>query len=742
MTSRSRAARTQRLDGTRDCVGGEEPDAQQDRVAAVSWVVLAPLILLATLIFFVPGAAMAAALGIRGTMVFVAGPPLTMGLIAGSAIVLGGLHLPWVPVTFFATSLLVIGIVYLSWQAIRVFAGYRLLCSGSLDLRSLLVGLGVTGVVMTTVLVVVFPDPNLFAQTFDNIFHTNAIQYIIDTGNASSFAIAQVTSAGRPAVAYPAAWHGFVALILGVARVVEPTVTVAAAINAGTLTVFVGGWGMGVLTLTQVVAGRSISAAIMASGLASTMPLVPWFYLEWGSLYPNTLANAMVPGLLAILLLLRRTPKDASPPTRAASNPVHMAEDQVTAGVSPARRLVDTGLQVALDNTRRAQRAIEPARVALDGSYPRVALAVVAIASLPGLALAHPNAAFTLGLAVLVVAWGTLFTSLRPHPNRHLVKYAIGGSALLAATIAFCLAWAGLAPENPVDPPEPIPLWTALQGLFLAAPAEASPTWALPAIIAIGLIVCVRQRRFVHIALWLIPSAIYIVALTTEVPEVSLLLGGLFFQDPRRIAASVVVLSLPLILSSFGALTSLFSWLTRWVRPPSGRALAASLLAVSVGLGLVYTNFELSLGPRIERTRAVLYDQSPASRYVSADERTLMSRMRAELPPDAKVIGDPGNGTPFIYSLAGIPVVFGHVFTNDSPAMAQVRKHLFDKAQLDATCQALRDLHAYYFADFGSGSQYFAGFKFYPGLWPVDYKFLTLVDSQVDARLYRITACE
>jgi len=138
----------------------------------------------------------------------------------------------------------------------------------------------------------------------------------------------------------------------------------------------------------------------------------------------------------------------------------------------------------------------------------------------------------------------------------------------------------------------------------------------------------------------------------------------------------------------------------------------------------------------------VLYDVSEKSRYVSADERALMGRMREVLPPDAKVIGDPGNGTPFIYSVTGIRVVFGHVFSNDSPAMSQVRKYLFDENQLDATCQALRDLNAFYFADFGRGSQYFAGFRYFPGLAPTNYSFLKLLDSQGDARLYRITACD
>lgn len=685
----------------------------------MGWVQLAPLVLLAFLLFYLPGAGLAAAFGVRGTMVFVAAPPLTMGLIAGAAIALGGMHQSWGLVTFSVASVLVIGIVYVCCRAIRVFAGGRLLYTYAFDLRSLFIGLSITGVLMAIVLAVIFPDPTLFAQTFDNVFHMNAIQYILDTGNASSFSVAQVTSGGAPTLSYPAAWHGFVSLVLGAARVVQPAVTIAAAINAATLTVAVGGWGMGVLILTQVVGGRSIMTTVMASGLAATTPLFPWFFLEWGSLYPNMLANAMVPGLLAILFLVRIAPTGSGPPAPAADRPADEGERQ----------------------PGRGESLLDPRAEDLGGRRSRAVLVSVLAASLPGVALAHPNAAFTLGIAMLVISWGALFTSLWGAGKRSRVRYAGWGLALIVLTSAFCLAWAALAPANPVAPPASSGLRTTLWSSLTAGPVGAPPSRALPFLIALGVVACLRQRRLVHIALWLIPTGIYIGALCATSPEMSLWLGGIFYQDARRIAVSVLVLSLPLVLSSLGALTMFFTWVGSAVRPRILRTVTVSLLAVAVSAGLSYTNFGRSLGPHIAATRALLYDRSAKSRYVSADEYTLMSRMRAELPLDAKVIGDPGNGTPFIYSIAQVPVVFGHIFSNDSAAMAQVRTHLFDEGQREATCQALSDLHAYYFADFGAGSPVFAGAEFYPGLTPVNYSFLELVDRQADARLYRITAC-
>ena len=58
-------------------------------------------------------------------------------------------------------------------------------------------------------LVAAFGRPESFSQTFDNVFHLNAVRYIQETGSRSSYTVSSMTGGGF----YPSAWHDLVALL-------------------------------------------------------------------------------------------------------------------------------------------------------------------------------------------------------------------------------------------------------------------------------------------------------------------------------------------------------------------------------------------------------------------------------------------------------------------------------------------------------------------------------------------------
>lgn len=618
-------------------------------------------------------------------------PALSIAIIAVAAVATTAIGVPWNWASFLVSALLLIAAAgIIRWLAQR---GGRARFSLGVTITTgpFLLGLGLSAVAMTTWIVIFFPQATLFAQTFDNTFHLNAIRYILDTGRASSFAIREVTGGSG---LYPAAWHALVALVaMPAAATLSSSAVIPLAVNATTLTVIVGGWATGVLALGQVMAGRSWGASVLTAAVISATPLFPWLFIEWGSLYPNLLGMSLVPGLTALLWIVGR------------GKPSDTAEHRAT---------------VVGDNTGW------------------VALVVVLVA-LVGVTLSHPNASFTLAVVALVVAAGTFARHLAKAGLPPHGRFAVGGAALVIATIILGWAWVYLAPPLPTTPPSPIGLRVAVTEWALAAPVKDSPQmWAWPVLLVLGVIAAVKRREFTAVPLALVGMAVFVGAATAKTAELSRAFGGVFYQDPRRIAVFALIVALPLTLSAIGLYDDLLA--QRGSAAAGRRRWLSAAAVVLLSVAVTVPTWALSMGPHLNTLATKIALPSPR-RYLNPDEVALIERLGADVPPGAKVIGDPGNGSSFIYALTGVPVVFPHFFTDDSPAMSQLRYHLFDPATRPATCDAVRSLDAWYYADFGSGSSFFGGRQYYPGLVKPDYTMLTLVDKQGSAKLYRITGC-
>lgn len=646
----------------------------------------------AATLLFLPGIGLSYALGVRGTTSAVVAPALSVAIIAVGAIATTAVGVAWNWVSFTASALLLIALAAVARGAVQRGSGQRLSLGITIKPGPLVLGVGLSAIALITWAVIFLPQATLFAQTFDNTFHLNAIRYILDTGRASSFTIREVTGGSG---LYPAAWHALVALVaMPAGLMLSPAAMIPVAVNATTIAVIVGGWAMGVLAVAQVIAGRSGMVAIMAAAVISATPLFPWLFIEWGSLYPNLLGMSLVPSVVAIMWAVGRTA-----PSTAADH-----------------------------------------RAVLTGDNPRwVALIVIAVAVV-GVTLSHPNAAFTLACVALMIAFGAFTRRVRAAGLPIRPSFAAGGIALVLAAGALVWAWVYLAPPLPTTPPSPIGMRVALTEWALSAPVKDSPEmWAWPALLALGVVVGVKRRESTPLVLALVGMVVFVGAATAKTAELSRAFGGVFYQDPRRIAVFSLILALPLALSALG----LYDDLMANRATPSGRrwwVARASVVAVAC-VAIAVPTWTLSMGPHISTLATKIAIPSP-KRYLSPDEMALIERLPADVSPGTKVVGDPGNGSAFIYALSDVPVVFPHFFTDDSPAMSQLRNHLFDPATRPASCDAVRSTGAWYFADFGRGSTFFGGRQYYPGLVKPDYTMLTLVDEQGDAKLYRITGCK
>src|SRR5690606_35955178 len=118
-------------------------------------------------------------------------------------------------------------------------------------------------------------------QSFDNIFHLNAIRYIVDTGIASPLEIGQMTSPGGGLPFYPSAWHATVAIIVQLSGTSIPV-----AVNTAALVTAAVVWPVGILALSRMLLGSSASVIVGTGIVAAAVPAFPLLPMDFGVLYP------------------------------------------------------------------------------------------------------------------------------------------------------------------------------------------------------------------------------------------------------------------------------------------------------------------------------------------------------------------------------------------------------------------------------------------------------------------------
>jgi hypothetical protein len=671
----------------------------------MSWLLLSPLALLAVAVLLIPGAALGYALGLRGTAVLLPAAALSMSLISLLAIGYAAIGVPWSLGSFTLGAAAVVAAAFGVRALVSRRWGWFTLRLAKLNLRSLGAGLAIWAALTGYTMIRLFRDPTAFIQSYDNVFHLNVVQYILDTGKASTFTIGSLTSGGQPST-YPAAWHGYASLLLGTARAVDPGIPIGSAVNAATIAVVVFAWALGCLVLVQVLAGGSLGVSVLTAATLGTLYVFPWAFLPEGGLYPNLLGNSLLPGAFTLVYLIS----------------ARLGERALAARPTPG---------------------IEPAR--LDGNRPLVPAFLVLALMLPGITLAHPNSTFTLLVLALAVTWGLWFSWSFGTEQRGRRQRWIALAALIAATVGFALAWVLLAPPRPTPGRAPTNLADAFWYLFQGAVSTASlPAPALTALVLIGLVGAVRHRWIAAAAAAGFASVVFVMALGGPTGKASIMAGAVFYNDTKRIAAFALICALPLVIGALGMIDRGLRALLSRSRVRAGAANAWQGVAVIVLAAVIAVPLQLwSLSPEINYNSKRLVVLSATTRRMSLNEYQLISAMRKLVPAGEKVIANPGGGGGFIYAVSGVPLVFPHSFVADTPAMHQLRESMFDPAQLPQTCAAMAELNAhFYYHTNRKVTVPTHGTDYFPALDKPELSMLTLVASNGPAGLYRFSACD
>lgn len=671
----------------------------------MSWWQTAPTLIAACAVFFLPGLAVSRSIGLRGLAMWAAAPAITVSLAGVSAVVAGFAGVPWNAVALLAAA----AITILVSLMIRVVARRRKAGTAGpirphVDLRTFpwvtaaagLLGLGVAAFILAFRLVHMFGAPENISQTYDNIFHLNAIRYAFDTGNASSLLISGMTSSETPPTFYPAAWHDMVVLLMQLTGASLPV-----AVNICNIVIASLMWPLAAMFLATRVLGTRPIPLVVTGALSTGFAAFPYLMLDFGVLYPYALSLAILPVALGLAVSLMRQDADGSPRGWIA--------------------------------------------------------AVALIGVIPGMALAHPSSVVALlGVAApvavfaLVHAGGVLRKAGRT-PAWFLVP--VGGIAVYAALVYF--AWTYLRPLEEASFWGPVESQAqAIGEVLTTAPLGRPVGWFIFICTVLGLFVGVRRHAYRWLlGSFLVVGALFVVVAASPIGDFRWAVVGVWYNDPYRLAS---LLPIPAIAVAAIGCTALAQWLAdrlkalvaartdRTAGLSGGLRYSVAAAAVLGVAGAAVLSW-LVQGQNITNAQVrgsesyILWEDGA---LISTDEMALLGRLDEHVDEDATVVGSPWTGASLVYALADrqalTPFVYGEMSDSARALLEELNE---DEPLTTDICDEAAALNSYYVLDFGSLEVHGGDHALGPENVG-DREGFELVDSEGKAKLYRISVCE
>ena len=261
-----------------------------------------PVLLVVLVVVFAPGAALLAALGVRGLPLFALAAPATTAILGVGAVLAGFAGVPWQP---WIGLLLTVVVTAIAWLLRRWWGTPEALAGPTPDRggRILLGGMVVAALVGALPLARGIRFVDRVPQTWDAVFHLNALRYILDTGRASSLLLAGVNNHLTGSGFYPAGWHVTAASVMQLTGA-DPAVV------ANLMTLVLAGL---IVPAGTALASRALMPDWRWAGgvgaVAGTLfAALPAMMVSWGTLWPNAWGTGALPALLGAALLALRRP--------------------------------------------------------------------------------------------------------------------------------------------------------------------------------------------------------------------------------------------------------------------------------------------------------------------------------------------------------------------------------------------------------------------------------------------------
>ncbi|MGO4384597.1 DUF6541 family protein [Specibacter sp. RAF43] len=654
----------------------------------MTWLQTVPALLAAALIIFVPGAVLARCLGVRGIAWLGLAAPLSISLVGVGAMAAQLIHVRW--------SLPVVALVTILGSAVAWGLRYLLIIRrspaprGPLWVRprpAVAAGL-VAGVVLGAGLIgarfaQIFMRPENLSQTYDNVFHLNAVRFILDTGNGSSLFLGNLEGGGTRSF-YPGVWHDVVALVVQTADVPIPVGVNCVNIVLGALV-----WTVSAMYLATRALGARPAVFLMTGALAGAFAAFPYLLMDFGVLYPNFLAVTLLPAFIALVA------------------------------------------DVLALSTR---------------SHPGTILGLVLLVlAAPGLALSHPSVVIVLGAFALPLAafWLYRQTKARLAGTVAWPPFITSVLAFVGYLLLLDLVWTRVRPTEKASFWPPTQTVAQALGQAIANAPQGLPTsLVILGLTVLGTYAVVQTRRH----LWLLGafavSVFLFIAATGfgQGPQRSFF-TGVFYNDSFRLAAMLPVVALPLAVYGTVWLFDVIVARLPQVSPGRNRQWIAVATAGTLAcLAIATAGQDSSVAAMVARAQ-LQYAASPTANLLSTDERALILRADRKIPANATVIVNPLTGAALVYALADRKVILPAAGSTPSPDDRILTHHLTELGSDAAVCAAVKRLDSYYLLDFGARQINKMNMEFPSSQALAATPGLTLLDREGPAKLYRIDAC-
>lgn len=667
----------------------------------IAWLQAAPAFLAAAALVLLPGLPLALLLRLRGLALLAGATAASFALITLSSLLGPALGLAWNALLPLGLGLLVFLVTWPLFRRLSFRPAEPVLRSLGWPVLALLVAAVLIGSLVRAGL----GSPETISQSYDNVFHLNLVQFILDSSDASPVHMTMAVP-DRTFNFYPNTWHATAALVSQIAGV-SPIVATSAMIVVTTCLV----WPIAILFFTAPLLGPTrqprhlFAIAVVASGFSA----FPYLLLRWGVLYPNLLSTALIPIALGFLHAALR---------RRYFGP------QI-GGVSA---------WVALIGALGAGVAAHP-----NAMFGFAAIAVpLTLATLPAFVRAAPNAwARAARVALVVVPFGVIFLlwgKLSTSDNTRDFESGVATAFISAAT---------------------------------NAPLLDSRAWFATVLVVSGVIVALTTKGIRWLAAsYAVVIGLYTIASGTT-GAFRTMVTGLWYNDANRLASLTVIVAVPLAALALGRLTDVVAASGRpgvsvatgpVIVPPEGAASTPSTTSLSrmwspgasTGLIIALVIVAAAFGMRGASITQIsgqindLHRLDEDSWLLSTNEIELMEKADRVLPEDAVIAGNPWNGSALALTYAHRDVVFPHLGGDYGNDAAVIARELKDATP--AACAAAERLGVNYVLDLGDLYAVGGSAKReldYPGLTDVAASpALTPILSEGDAVLYRLDGCD
>ena len=548
-------------------------------------------------------------------------------------------------------------------------------------------------------------DIGSWSQTYDNLFHLNATQSILETGNASSLQLRTLINTDKTFSTYPAGWHTAAAMICQVTGVSVPT-----AFNALAIAVNAVLWLPGLAWLTAVLSPKSQreTAITMALLLGSAFGFFPYALLVWGVLYPTYLAYALFPSGLALAIAI-----------------VHAWLPRLLKSPSQG-----------------------PEQSAEIGRWTLLSLALV---WLLGACFTHPRSLVSFVLLLLPLILTLLLRAFLcawragGRPRRRALWWTVlitvgalgtGGAATLVVFRVFHVA------ERPVSDhlngPQAMAVQTFWDGigqvlsqsaLTGVADQATGPIWGLALLVVCSLVFALSRSDLRWLVTAYLLSALLFALAAGSDSELTKILTGLWYKDRFRLSALLPITAVPLV-------SLMMAQAIRQVRNSHLRV--AVVLVASVCSWLSLAGPWGSAAAREYR----LADQKGTD-FIDAPQADFMQTALQLVPAGERVLGDPWDGSALSWIYGSREPVFPHLTGQWDADRLLIASALPEIQKNPDICNALDRLNVRYVLsssgalDGGDPS----GNRFSGVHAAVDQGLFTQVESDGITTLYRIDQC-